>query len=769
MSKKWTLLLSIAVLFCVVFSAVAGESATGVSPELTWPREIVTPEATITIYQPQLEKFEGNKLAFRFATAVQTPKMKEPVFGAVWAEAWMETDRDKRTVKLVSLETVNTRFPNAKPEKEKRFVDILKKEIPTWNITLSLDRLLAGLEVIQTREKKEQAFNNKPPDIIYMEQPATLVLLDGEPILEPIEKSDLMAVVNTPFPMVFRKQDKTYYLMGRGSWYKAGEVAGKWTEVAKPPADVAAIRPKDEAGAGDSMVDAKMVVIGATKPTELLSIDGKPKFTPFSGNEIMYVENTTSDLLFEVESSRYFLLISGRWYVTKNLEGPWTYVPPEDLPKSFAKIPSDSAKSDLLASVPGTVEAKEAVLDAQVPQTAAINRSEAKLTVEYDGKPKFEKIAGTKIDYALNTATPVIRVNGKYYAVDNGVWFVSSAAKGPWVVADSVPGEVQDIPPSSPVHNIKYVYVYDYTPQVVYVGYTPGYTGCYVHHGVVVYGTGYYYRPWYHHYYYPRPVTWGYSVRYSSYSGWSFGISVSNGPFTFHFGHGWGHPRHCGWWGPPRYRPPYYRPPYHRPPHHRPPGHRPPGHRPPGQKPPGGGGKPSQLPADVGRPSTRPSDNSLYNRRPDGAAKDRQRPSTGDVKATRPAGQPSTRPNNVYTDKKGNIYRQDDKGWQQRQGNQWTRPSGGGTPSQTPSRPAGSVQQPSQRPSGSVQQPSQRPTKRPSSGQSWNSQKQSLERDRSSRNRGSQRTQQYQQKQQRSSRPTPRPAPSRGGGGRGRR
>jgi hypothetical protein len=225
-------------------------------------------------------------------------------------------------------------------------------------------------------------------------------------------------------------------------------------------------------------------------------------------------------------------------------------------------------------------------------------------------------------------------------------------------------------------------------------------------------------------------------------------MSVSNGPFTFYFGHGWGHPRYCGWWGPPMYRPPYYRPPHH---------------RPPGQKPPGGGEKPTHLPANVGRPSTLPNDKSLYDRRPDGAAKDRRRPSTGDAKASRLPGQPSTKPNNVYTDREGNIYRRDDKGWQQRQDNQWTKPSGGGTPS----RPAGSIQQPTKRPSGSVKQPSQRPTHKPSSSQSWNSRQQSLERDRSSRNRGNQRTQQYHQKQQRSSRTSPRqaprPAPSRGG------
>ena len=36
-----------------------------------------------------------------------------------------------------------------------------------------------------------------------------------------------------------------------------------------------------------------------------------------------------------------------------------------------------------------------------------------------------------------------------------------------------------------------FVYIYGYTNAVIYVGYTPGYVGCYSSNGVVVYGTGY--------------------------------------------------------------------------------------------------------------------------------------------------------------------------------------------------------------------------------------------------------------------------------------
>jgi hypothetical protein len=770
MKKAWKYLLPLcAVFFWLALPAHAQmDNEASVPSELKWPRAIETPEAKIVIYQPQLEDFTDNRVQARFAASVQGEEMEDPVFGAVWLEALIETQRDERTVHLLAIKNVRSRFPNSTSKKEKWFADVLKREIPKWNIVLSIDQLVASLEMEEERVKTEQALNNTPPKILYVNEPAALVLVDGQPILKPIAKTELMAVINTPFPIVFRKTDKTYYLIGKETWYRSKNVSGQWEETNNPPADVAALeREASDDEEVESSVTAGTVVFGATEPTEILSIHGEPRFVPFAGNNLMYVVNTDNDLLYEVDTGKYYLLLSGRWYRAGNLDGSWSYVPPDRLPEAFADIPSDSEKGDLRASVPGTDEALDAVMDAQIPETAAVQRSEAKLTVEYDGKPEFEAIKGTGIDYAVNTATPVIRVKGKYYAVDNGIWFVASSAKGPWVVADSVPAEVQDIPPSSSVNHIKYVYVYDSTPEVVYVGYTPGYVGCYIHHGVVVYGTGYYYRPWYRHYYYPRPFTYGFSVHYSSYYGWSFGYSFFHGPFSFHFGYAWGPPRWGGWWGPPRYRPPYYRPPHHRPPPQRPPGHRPPGNRPPVAKPPiakpPGGGKPVQLPAGQ-RPSNRPAGGNLYDKRPGPPTGDHDRPAAADRKTRQQAGKPAALPNDVYTDRQGNVYRKGKEGWEQRQGDQWQRPteSRPSTPSQKPEqRPAGSGQRPAQQPtrpsSGEKRQASERPSRnvqqQPSRPQqpSQNNQHRSLEQQQRSRDRGNRRTHQYQQNRQRNS------------------
>jgi len=206
----------------------------------------------------------------------------------------------------------------------------------------------------------------------------------------------------------------------------------------------------------------------------------------------------------------------------------------------------------VLPSVAGTQQAKEAVLANTVPQTAEIDRATATVEVTYDGDPKFETCSDNGVAYAVNTDKSVLLVDNTYYCCDQAVWFVSSGPSGPWKVADTVPGAVHDLPPECPVYNVQYVYIYDSTPEVVYVGYTPAYVSSYVYGGVVVYGTGWYYQPWWGVHYYPRPVTWGFHAHYNPWTGWGFTVGVSSG--WMHVGVGWGRPWPGGWWGPAGYR-----------------------------------------------------------------------------------------------------------------------------------------------------------------------------------------------------------------------
>jgi hypothetical protein len=117
-------------------------------------------------------------------------------------------------------------------------------------------------------------------------------------------------------------------------------------------------------------------------------------------------------------------------------------------------------------------------------------------------------------------------------------------------VCTSVPPAIYTIPPSCPIYNCRYVYVYDSTPEVVYCGYLPGYTGCYVYGPTIVYGTGYGYPAWFGVEYIARPWTWGVGAYFDFWSGtWGFGLGYAWGPVWFVRDHH----RH-GWWGPGGYR-----------------------------------------------------------------------------------------------------------------------------------------------------------------------------------------------------------------------
>jgi hypothetical protein len=292
--------------------------------------------------------------------------------------------------------------------------------------------------------------------------------------------------------------------------------------------------------------DPAPVIYVASRPTELIVTEGEWSWAPVSGTQLLYVKNTTGNVFRSASDENLYVLISGRWFRSRSANGPWTFVASNTLPADFAKIPDDSDKENVKASVAGTPQAKEAAIAATVPQTAAVPlNGTAMEAVRYDGEPTWEPIAGTTLSYAANTPTPLLRVDDRnYYALENAIWFYSASPNGPWTVAKSVPAAIYAIPPSSPLHYVTYVRVYSTTPETVYVGYTSGYQGAYIDpvSGVVVYGTGYVYDPWVGTVYIATQPTYGYgaSIAYTPWTGWAVG---------FCFGWAWGSATSAWGWG----------------------------------------------------------------------------------------------------------------------------------------------------------------------------------------------------------------------------
>ncbi len=500
-----------------------------------WPREISAPEGVVVVYQPQPESLVGNVIKARAAIGIELKKRKEPIYGTVWFEAIIDTDRQERTATIEKIIVKQVRFPTQNKKKEKRLIEVLEAEIPKWDFTIHIDQLMSSLNL----KKKHTDI----PNIIFEPSPALLVMIDGDAQLVKVPDSPLQRVVNSPYTILFSAKDKMYYLNADTEhWYISKELQGRWMYTQDVPEGISKLAPKSKQSETADPEGTVPKIIVQTIPSELISSTGPAHFKPIEDTSLMYMNNTDSDVFQDTATKDYFVLLSGRWFKSKDLNGPWSSLASRDLPADFKKISKDSPMGTVLYAVSGSEIAQDAVLDTQIPQTSKIARNYSKMSVKYDGKPKFERIKGTNLKYAVNSITPVIEVHDTYYACDNAVWFVSDSPTGVWKVAIEVPKEIYSIPPSSPLYKVTFVKIYLVTDDTVYVGYTVGYEGTYVQDDTVVYGTGYNYSGWYDggYYYYPRPLTWWLHARWNPRTGFRFGDSFSDAPFDI--------PRNGGDW-----------------------------------------------------------------------------------------------------------------------------------------------------------------------------------------------------------------------------
>lgn len=532
-----------------------------------WPLVINSGTTRLTVYQPQLDSWDGYTLQARAAIEA-SDKSGKSTYGILHINAHTLVDKASRQVMLDQYRIDKADFPSNAPQTA-AWVATLQQDADQRKKTLSLDQLEAAMSVLAVQQQSaSQPLDNSPPTIVTSQVPAILIYIDGDPAYRAVPGTTLERVINTR-PLLLRNAQGQHYLHLFDGWVTAQALNGPYTLLNTAPSELA--------GALKAAIDSRQVdllsgqsgptdkpptlaqgpvpaIIIATRPTELIVTEGAPRWQPIQGTQLLYAENTTGHLFKEIGDQNSYVLISGRWFRAADMNGPWTFVPANQLPADFANIPDDSAKENVKASVAGTPQAREAAIAAAIPQTSVINRKTVNMTTpEFDGEPQLKAITGTSLHYVVNSATPILQLDPQHwYAVENGVWFSAPDVRGPWAVASAVPTVIYSIPTDSPLHYLTYVRVYDSSGDAVVVGYTPGYQGTSIDpaSGVAVYGTGYTYTPWVGNAWYGPPVTYGFGVaiRYTPWTGWTFGFGFgwSWGSPTVAVGWGWGaYP----WWG----------------------------------------------------------------------------------------------------------------------------------------------------------------------------------------------------------------------------
>src|SRR6201991_1722389 len=479
-----------------------GQAST-VAADRGWPRGYSLPsEAQIVLYQPQVASWENQKqLVALAAVSYVTKGEQKPALGTIKFETETEVSLEQRLVKFSRIKIVETNFQTLSKEQTQEIVSELEKNIPEEDRIIALDRVLAYVDKSTINPKNVDGLKSDPPRIILTYSPSILVSFDGQPIWSPIKDNELKFAVNTNWDIFQHQPTGMYYLRYDTSWFRATDLNGFWSRAGKLPDSFSKL-PQD-----DNWKDVRASLPGqpaktlpkvyvSNDPTELILIDGQPKYEPVPNTGLLWISNTESDLFRLGQDGPVYYLVAGRWFMVPGLGGHWTFATP-NLPEDFKRISLEHPRSRVLPSVPGTQKAAEAVLLAEIPQYARVNKKDLQAPeVAYNGEPQYDNIQGTQLQRAANTDKEIIKVGDTYYMCYQGVWFMSNSPKGPWTIATSVPQDIYKIPPSSPSYPVTYVQVADDDDDdddwVTYAAYA-GYTGLMVGWGCTVWGTGWYY------------------------------------------------------------------------------------------------------------------------------------------------------------------------------------------------------------------------------------------------------------------------------------
>jgi hypothetical protein len=263
--------------------------------ETGWPRDITSGTTKITIYQPQIDSYDGFRLTGLAAAAVAEKADAPPVYGILNLAAETHVDKDARLVTFDNMK-VTPSFPGA-DEKAAQWRSIIQKHATKLR-PITLERFEAALAVAEARGKSASiVVKNDPPIVRTSTTPAMLILVDGDPGYRHLKGTSLQRVINTR-PLIVKEGSGKHWIKIFDGWMEAPALAGPYTVAGKACGDCekalkAAVDEKvaDLLIGGDSS-DPKTApslkkqapkLFVETSPAELLVFEGIPSSFPSRG------------------------------------------------------------------------------------------------------------------------------------------------------------------------------------------------------------------------------------------------------------------------------------------------------------------------------------------------------------------------------------------------------------------------------------------------------------------------------------------------------
>ena len=284
----------------------------------------------------------------------------------------------------------------------------------------------------------------------------------------PIQGNDLQFAVNTNWDLFQHTPTKTLYLRATDTWLKAPALQGPWTYAGLLPDSFYKLPNDANWKAAKGALPGKQIA-PSDAPKVFATHDAGGADSPEGRAELRAGQPARPACSGSATPTAMSSGWAGRARCTSSSRAAGSRRPisaargrsrRSKLPDDFKKIPLEHPRSRVLASVPGTPEAAEAVLLAQIPETATRRQGSAGARrCPIRATPEFQPIETTTVQRAVNTDKDIIKVGDLYYMCFQGVWFMSRTPTGPWEVTGDVPKAIYTIPVSSPSYSVTYVAV----------------------------------------------------------------------------------------------------------------------------------------------------------------------------------------------------------------------------------------------------------------------------------------------------------------------
>jgi hypothetical protein len=205
------------------------------------------------------------------------------------------------------------------------------------------------------------------PKIIFGVAPALLIRVDGDPVYREVPGTPLQRIVNTG-PLIVRDEAGVHYLKILDGWMEAYSLFDAWSVSGVPPEggrlalrqalaakNIDALDGGPPRGALGHRRDGGTPILAdrtapaiyiSTTPAVLIVTQGAPQFAPVPGTSLEHLANTTAQVFREPTDQELYLLLAGHWFRSWTTEGPWQFVPSDQLPADFAKVPASLLKSN---------------------------------------------------------------------------------------------------------------------------------------------------------------------------------------------------------------------------------------------------------------------------------------------------------------------------------------------------------------------------------------------------------------------------------------